>query len=68
MISRKACIKNSFYFIFMMDPGKIKNEVLKFENEEEDVFLDQDKVRMKNMLRHNRSVSEFCRSNIAIVQ
>ena len=27
--------------------------------EEEDVFLDQNKVRMKKMLEHDRSVSEF---------
>ena len=47
MTSCKECGKTSFNFIFMMDPGKvmdkIKNEVKKLDNEDEDVFLDQDK-------------------------
>ena len=53
MLSRKTCVKSSFYFIFMMDPGnvmdKIESEVMKFKSEEEDVFLDQDKERMKHL-------------------
>ena len=36
-----------------MDPGnvmdKIESEVMKFKSEEEDVFLDQDKERMKHL-------------------
>ena len=47
MTSCKECGKTSFNFIFMMDPGKvmdkIENEVKKLDNEDEDVFLDQDK-------------------------
>ena len=43
MMSRKKCVKNSFYFIFMMDPvkvmDKIENEGMKWDNKEEDVFL-----------------------------
>ena len=45
----------------MMDPGKVmdktKNEVMKYDKVDEDVFLDEDKVRIKNMLEHKRSVS-----------
>ena len=37
---------------------------MKYDNEEEDVFLDQDKVRMKKMLEHDTSVSECDHFNI----
>ena len=42
-MNRKECAKISFYLFFMMDPGrvmdKIKIEVMKWDNEEEDIFL-----------------------------
>ena len=54
MMIRKACVKRPFYFVFMNDPGKvmdkIENEVMKFENEEENVFLDQDRIMRRNIV------------------